>query len=137
MHLKESLIRLINRFRYPVSLPEEIMRDLGLFLPLSLDFEHFLEHLLSPPHPPTKLRKQMPRHRAEAVFESAFKKEKFLSCSLFSYYFNQGWLVFTLYFDANDHLRRIYLQCPAGAPFEGGDLFLDEEPSSMLSTLSG
>lgn len=127
MDLIQGLTRLLSRFRYPVSLPEDIARDLGMHLPNTLNFQEFLKLLASPHHRPAKLRRYMPRFLAESAFESALKKETFRSCSLFSYYFNKGWLVFALYFDEDARLRRIYLQCPACESIEGFDLILDEE----------
>lgn len=127
MQLLESLTRLICRFRYPVSLPEDVAHDLGMHLPNTLNFQEFLYLLSSPYQRPAKLRKYMSRTLAESTFESALKKESFRSCSLFSYYFNKGWLVFALYFDEDGRLRRIYLQCPACEPIDGFDLPLDEE----------
>ena len=52
----------------------------------------------------------MPREEAEAAFQSAQRKERFGRNSLFSYYFQEGWLEFKLYFDEKARLRRIYLQ---------------------------
>ena len=125
----ESLTRLVSRFRYPVSLPEDVSRDLGIHLPNTLNFPDFLKLLASPHHHSSKLCKYLPRHRAEAVFELALKKEKFKSCSHFSYYFNKGWLVFSLCFDEEARLRRVYIQCPACETLEEGfELPLDEEP---------
>lgn len=128
MQLLESITRLLSRFRYPVSLPEDVSRDLGLCLPNTLSFHDFLKLLASPHHRCTRLHKYISRHRAEAAFESALKKETFKSCTLFSYYFNKGWLVFTLYFDEQMRLRRINTQCPACEGIEGFDLPLAEEP---------
>lgn len=127
MHVFESFIRLISRFRYPVSLPEDVAHDLGMYLPNTLNFKEFLQLLASPHQRPAKLRKYMPRCLAEGAFQSALKKETFGSCSLFSYYFNKGWLVFTLYFDESSRLRRIHLQCPACVSIEGFDLPMDED----------
>jgi hypothetical protein len=127
MYLRQSLIRLISRFRYPVSLPEDVAHDLGMQLPNTLPFHAFLQLLASPHQRPANLRKHMSRTMAEAAFASALKKEMFKSSSLFSYYFNKGWLVFALYFDDHSRLRRVYLQCPACEPLEGFDLTLDEE----------
>jgi hypothetical protein len=125
--LIESLTRLLSRFRYPVSLPEDVARDLGMHLPNTLNFHEFLKLLAAPHQRPAKLRKFMSRNLAESTFESALKKETFKSCSLFSYYFNKGWLVFALYFDEDSRLRRVYLQCPNCAPIDGFDLALEEE----------
>ena len=134
MHLVESLMRLISRFRYPVSLPEDIAHDLGLHLPNSLNFQAFLKLLASPHQRPAKLRKYMSRTLAEATFETALKKESFKSCALFSYYFNKGWLVFALYFDEDSRLRRVYLQCPACESIDGFDLSLEEEILAKASS---
>lgn len=136
MQLLESLSRLISRFRYPVSLPEDVARDLGMQLSNSLHFDAFLRILSSPHQRPTKLRRYMPRHQAENAFASALKKESFGRSSLFSYYFNRGWLVFTLYYDEKSRLRRIYLQCPAAESIEGFDLPLEEEVP-LLSAING
>ncbi|MFZ0566117.1 MAG: hypothetical protein WAM28_08040 [Chlamydiales bacterium] len=129
MQLLESIIRLLSRFRYPVSLPEDVARDLGLFLPNTLGFRDFLRLLASPHHRCARLHKYISRHRAEAVFESALQTEKFKSCTLISYYFNKGWLVFTLHFDEQMLLTRISIQCPACERIEGFDLPLDEKPA--------
>ncbi|MCH9625371.1 MAG: hypothetical protein S4CHLAM123_05450 [Chlamydiales bacterium] len=127
MHLLESLTRLLSRFRYPVSLPEDVAHDLGMHLPNTLSFKDFIQLLSSPHHRPVKIRKYMPRELAEAMFKSALRKETFKSSSLFSYYFNKGWLVITLHYDEEARLRRAYLQCPACTSIDGFDLPLDEE----------
>jgi hypothetical protein len=132
--LLESLTRLISRFRYPVSLPEDVARDVGMHLPNSLNFQEFLQLLGAPHQRPAKLRKYMSRTLAESTFESALKKESFKSCTLFSYYFNKGWLVFALYFDEDARLRRVYLQCPSCAPIDGFDLVLEEELMAEASS---
>ena len=134
MQVLESLTRLICRFRYPVSLPEDVAHDLGMHLPNTLNFQEFLQLLSSPYQRPAKLRKLMSRTLAESTFESALKKETFHSCSLFSYYFNKGWLVFALYFDEDARLRRIYLQCPACELIDGFDLPLDEDVLAEASS---
>lgn len=131
MQLLESLTRLISRFRYPVSLPEDVARDLGMNLPNTLSFKEFLQLLSSPHHRPTKLRKYMLRKTAEETFQSALKRETFKSCSLFSYYFNKSWLVLTLYYDEDNRLRRLYLQCPSCESSDGFDIPLEEEFSAV------
>ena len=135
MHVLESLTRLISRFRYPVSLPEDVAHDLGMHLPNTLPFCDFLQLLSSPHHRPTKLRKFMFREQAEEAFTTALKKESFKSCSLFSYYFNKGWLVFCLYFDEEGRLRRLNLQCPACETIEDFDISLEEEFLAHVSSL--
>lgn len=134
MQLRESLMRLMTRFRYPVSLPEDISKDLGISLPSTLSFKVFLGLLAAPSSRATKLRKWMSRSEAEAAFQRALKRETFSSCSLFSYYFNQGWVVIALYFDANARLRRAYFQCPACESMHGFDILLEEE--SLLTQAS-
>jgi hypothetical protein len=135
MQVLESLTRLVCRFRYPVSLPEDVANDLGLHLPNTLNFQEFLQLLSSPSQRPAKLRKFMTRSLAESTFVSALKKETFHSCSLFSYYFNKGWLVFALYFDEGAKLRRIHLQCPACESIDGFDLSLEEDVYAEASSI--
>ncbi len=134
MHFLESITRLICRFRYPVSLPEDVAHDLGMHLPNTLNFQEFIQLLSSPHHRPSRLRKFMPRLQAEHVFELALKKESFRSSSLFSYYFNKSWLVIALYFDEEDRLRRIYLQCPACEQLDGFDIPLDDDIYPVASS---
>lgn len=114
MDLFLRLGRLMNRFRYPVSQPEEVAHDLGVELSNSLSFSEFLDLLSSPSISPTRACKYMPRIAAEKIFEGALRREQFQSISLFSYYFPQGWLVFVLHYDQGARLRRLQLQCPAG-----------------------
>lgn len=127
MHLKQSLTRLVSRFRYPVSLPEDLATDLGLHLVNSLSFQDFITSLASPQARSTTLRRGMGRSQAESVFHSALRREVFPSCSLFSYYFGKGWLVVSLYYDEGGHLRRAHIQCPQRACLDGFDLPLEEE----------
>ena len=102
--------RVILRIRYPVTLPEQIAMDLGIAVPSFLTFSELVSQLTSISCKPKRLRRFMPREMAEAAFESAQRKEKFSHNSLFSYYFQEGWVEFSLYFDEQSRLRRIYLQ---------------------------
>ena len=113
MQLLENFSRLLSRFRYPVSLPEDVAGDLGLVLPNTLPFKEFVRILASPSSSPANLRKWMPRFKAEAFFQSAVRREIFKSNSLFSYKFTQGWVVIALYFNEDALLTRLFLQCPA------------------------
>lgn len=124
MSLKESFSRLICRFRYPVSLPEDVANDIGIPISNSLEFKDFLQLLSSLNCRPTKLRKFMPRCEAEAAFKSALKKENFKSITFFSYYFTKGWVIFALYFDEKGRLRRLNLQYPSALKAGGCDLYL-------------
>lgn len=104
------LIRLLLRWRYPVSLPEDIASDLGIRSSNLLTFSEFTRQLCSLSYRPERLLRFMPRNEAEAAFELAQRKEIFGKSSLFSYYFHEGWLEFNLHFDDNARLRRIYMQ---------------------------
>lgn len=101
---------LFVRFRYPVTLPEEIASDLGLTISNQLSFKEFVIQLTHCSNPPQHLKRFMPREAAEAAFQCAQRKDKFGRNSLFSYYFNEGWLEFNLQFDEKSRLRRVYLQ---------------------------
>jgi hypothetical protein len=97
------------RYRYPCSTPEEVASDLGLNLTNKLSFAEFIAYLTNPEHKPAKILKFMPRERAENLFQKARRKEKFRHNSLFSYYFNEGWMEFILQFDDQSRLRRLYI----------------------------
>lgn len=125
-HLLESVERLLSRFRHPVSLPEDVAKDLGVHLANSLTFEELIFALGRPGAYPKKLKRWMSRREAESAFQGAIRKEIFRSSSLFSYYFNKGWIVMTLYFDEDDLLRRLYVQCPSCESIEGFDIPLPE-----------
>ncbi len=104
------LNRIFIRWRYPVSLPEDIAGALGVPLSNRMSFEEFVGLLTSPTCCPSRLIKYMPRHQAEDAFRNALRKEKFNHLTLFSYYFNEGWMEFVLQFDDQSRLRRIYIQ---------------------------
>lgn len=106
----DHLYRFFLRFRYPVSLPEEVASALGVKISSFLTFDEFVRCLTAPTCRPTRLSKFMPREKAEAAFQSALRKERFKQNSLFSYYFSEGWMEFVLQFDEQSRLRRIYLQ---------------------------
>ena len=103
-------VRLFQRWRYPVSLPEEVAEALGVPASSYLRFDEFINFLSSTGCCPTRLYKFMSRPQAEAVFASALRKERFQLRSMFSYYFNEGWLEFLLLFDEQGALRRLYVQ---------------------------
>lgn len=105
-----SLFRFFLRFRYPVSMPEDIATDLGLNIPRYLTFQEFVTCLKKPDMQPSKLTKFMSREQAEQIFRTAIRKERFSEQSLFSYYFNEGWMEFILQFDEKSRLRRLYIQ---------------------------
>jgi len=98
------------RFRYPVSLPEDVAEALGVKMSNFLTFNKLLEHLTSNHCCPKRLTKYMPREIAEEAFLKAPRKEHFQKNTLFAYHFCEGWLEFSLHFDDESRLRRIYLQ---------------------------
>lgn len=104
------LSRFLLRFRYPVTLPEDVAGALGIDLSNFVTFDELIEKLLSPECCPTNLLRFMPREKAERAFLTAQRRERFSRSTLCSYYFNEGWLEFKLEFDAESQLRRLYLQ---------------------------
>lgn len=114
------------RFRYPVSLPEDVAQALGINASNYLTFEEFVNQLVQPSCRPTKLTKFMPRDEAEAAFQTALRKERFKHNSLYSYYFSEGWMEFVLFFDEHSRLRRIYLQHKKISQEEGVEIFLNK-----------
>lgn len=99
----------VIRYRYPISLPEDIAKDLGLNVSNFMTFKEFIGCLTDPLLRPAKLTKFMPRERAEELFQTALRKEKFRQNSLFSYHFNGGWMEFMLQFDEQSRLKGIYI----------------------------
>lgn len=109
MRLLESLRHMLLRFRYPVSMPEDIATALGIPLPNALSFTDFVIRLCQPSCLPTRLARFMPRELAEKAFCNAIRTERFYEKTLVSYYFPEGWLEFVLQFDKDSRLRRVYL----------------------------
>jgi hypothetical protein len=90
-------------------LPEEVAEAIGIPISNFFSFGEMCAYLMSGAGRPTTLFKMMERKAAELAFERAAKKEIFLHTSLFSYYFNDSWLEFSLEFDEDQLLRRLYL----------------------------
>lgn len=110
MKALDVLSRLLLRFRYPISMPEDVGVALGIQISNYVTFKEFVSFLGCPNCRPTKLTKFMSREDAEKAFLKAPLKEKFQNNTLFSYCFSEGWVEFILQFDDNSRLRRIYLQ---------------------------
>lgn len=110
MKIFRPFIHLFIRFRYPVSMPEDVAADLGLDISNSLSFKEFIHFLTDPSHRPSKLTRFMPREQAEDIFRLALRKERFQQNSLFSYHFKGGWMEFILQFDEQSRLRRLYIR---------------------------
>jgi hypothetical protein len=104
------LAKLLQRFRFPATLPQEITQALGIRMADPLSFDEFFKNLVSKETIPSRLRKMMPRPQAEAPFSSAQRKERFHENTIFSYYFNEGWLIFILRFDEQGRLRGLELR---------------------------
>ncbi|MEX1013312.1 MAG: hypothetical protein WD595_03640 [Waddliaceae bacterium] len=109
MKAVNQIAKFFLRFRYPVSLPEDIGCALGVKFPLIVTFDDFFHQLTSPSCHPTRLKRMMPRKEVEGIFSNAPKIERFQQNTLVSYYFNQGWIELDLKYGPNDELRRIYL----------------------------
>ncbi len=107
MQFFSQLQQMFIRFRYPVSLPEDVAASLGVRIDNNMAFQSFLTKCRD--CQPTSLAKFMPRIEAERAFHCAVRKEKFSTSSLYSFYFNEGWLEFELQFDSNSLLRRVYV----------------------------
>lgn len=112
MNIIREISNFFHRIKYPVSLPEEVLSDLGF--PASskhLIFMDLLRSFTRPNFSPSKLKKFMSRDEAEKIFYHAKRRENFRYNTLFSYYFNQnGWLAFDLVFDDKSRLRRLYVK---------------------------
>lgn len=104
-----GVVRLAVRFRYPVSLPEQVADALGMELSNFLSYQGIVKRLSSPYCRAERLHRYMGREDAEALFKSAVRKERFQRKTLFSYYFRSGWLEFVLEFDDLGRLRRLYM----------------------------
>jgi hypothetical protein len=92
-----------------VTLPEDVAQALGIELSNYITFDKLVTSLTCPSCQPSKLRKFMNRERAEDAFRNAHSKELFKKNSLFSFYFSEGWIEFSLEFDDQSRLRRLYL----------------------------
>lgn len=103
----DILVNFLLRFRFPCTLPSELADSLGVELPRYPTFPQLIDNISH--CTPTKLHKFMPREEAENLFTTAQRKEQFVGNSMFSYYFNEGWIEFVLQFDERSRLRRLYL----------------------------
>lgn len=132
MDLFDSLVKMLIRFRYPLSLPQDIAFALGIDMNNSLRFEALLKQLLSSHTRPTRLAKFMPRDEAEYAFQCALRKERFAQNSLYSFYFNEGWLEFELQFDDLSRLRRVYMHHKQIPAHRGHELVLPIDDLSLM-----
>jgi hypothetical protein len=90
-------------------MPEDLAQALGIELSNYITFDKLVDLLTRPTCQPSKLLKYMSREKAEEAFHNAHSKELFKKNSLFSFYFSEGWIEFSLEFDDQSKLRRLYL----------------------------
>ncbi len=135
MQLFSAIQQMLVRFRYPVSMPNEVAASLGIQVENTIPFSNFLS--LCQTCRPSRLTKFMPRHEAERAFKGALRKERFSSSSLYSFYFNEGWLEFELQFDTNSLLRRIYVHHKLIDDPGVYELSLDIDEQPMLDSADG
>lgn len=128
----DHLCRFFLRFRYPVSLPEDIAQALGLEISNYVTFAQFVNYLTSSSFKPTRLTRFMPREKAEEAFQNAHSKELFKHTSLFSFYFPEGWMEFVLEFDEQSKLRRLYLHHKAIKQERGQEILLNISQNKWL-----
>jgi hypothetical protein len=126
----DACLQMFIRLRYPVSTPEDIANALGIQLNNRLAFAQFLEGCKE--CQPTNLAKYMSRTEAERVFCNALRKDRFTQSSLFSFYFNEGWLEFELQFDPMSRLRRVYLHHQYISDSRGHELDLPINHEALL-----
>lgn len=131
MKFKDHFWRFCARFRYPVSMPEDVSTALGIPLSNFMPPDQLVGKICS--SLPTKLSKFMPRSEAEAAFASAVCKERFSDNTVCTYCFNQGRIVFILKFDEANRLRRIYLQHKQIRSDQGVEIPLQWEPSHTMA----
>ena len=133
MDLFESFLQMFIRFRYPVSLPQDIGQALGIEMDNRISFSNLLTFCCE--SQPSSLSKFMARIDAENVFHNALRKERFKHSSLFSFYFNEGWLEFELLFDHHSRLRRVYLHHKQISDHHGHELALavDKQALSQIA----
>lgn len=124
MRAFDHVQRFLLRFRYPMTLPEEVAQALGVEIPNTVTFEQFFQKLSCPECLPTRLSKFMPRAEAEEAFLHAHCKEHFSNRTLFAFYFSEGCLEFDLQFDAQSRLRRLYMNHPCLKQMRGIEIRL-------------
>lgn len=136
MDIINYVFEMLVRLRYPVSLPQDIACCLGVKMQNTVRFKDLLSQLTDPSLKLDTLTKYMPRNLAERSFHNALRKERFQQSSLYSFYFNEGWLEFELHFDEESRLRRIYIHHRLLPHHLGYELPLTQKPCEMIQTTS-
>lgn len=129
--------RFLIRFRYPITLPEELAKALGIDLPNFITFDELVERLSCPNCRPTTLARFMHRQKAEEFFLHAHCHERFKHSSLFSFYFTEGCLEFVLQYDNHSLLRRMYIQHPRLKQERGIEIRLTPVSDISLVKIAG
>jgi len=106
----DRIARFFARFRYPVTLPEDVAESLGIKVSNFLSYNELIKKISTCESNPLRLARLMPRNEAESAFQHATCIERFGAKTLVSYYFSEGWVGFVLQFDSQMQLRRIYLR---------------------------
>lgn len=109
---------------------------LGIEVSNFMTFEEFVCLLTCPDCRPTRLTKYMPRFSAEEAFTRAQRIEHFKGSSLYSYYFNEGWLVFILHYDEQNRLSRLYVQHKRIHNDRGIEIHLQQNFSYNISAVA-
>ena len=133
MELFKYVFEMLVRLRYPVSMPQDIACALGIQVQNTVRFRGLLTQLTDPSCKPPNLTKYMPRDKAERCFHHASRKERFQQSSLYSFYFNEGWLEFALHFDETSRLRRLYVHHRLIPHPSGYELPLTQSTSEVVS----
>lgn len=113
MLLIEAVSKFLTRLKFPGSMPGDVISDLGLPIPKCVSFAQFSILLKKYQGSSLHLSKYMHRYDAEKLFRHPCKKEVFTSSTLYSYYFLEGWVLCSLYFDQQSELRRVSLYLPS------------------------
>lgn len=132
MKISTRFSRLLMRFRYPVALPVDVAEALGIEESCFLSLDTLLNCIKNGEYSPKNIQKYMLREDAEALFSQASCAEHFPRNTLFAFQFNKQWLEFSLQFDEDSRLRRLYLRHPSLPEENGIEIPLGGIPSVDL-----
>lgn len=127
MKFTKTIKRCFSFLRCDISIPNDIAKTLGMDLSVYPTFNDFINQIASTSFRPLHLKKYMPRNEAEEVFQGAFKKECFHKKTMFSYFFNDGWMEFVLSFDEQSRLRRVFVLHKKIAEEQGVEIHLTQD----------
>lgn len=134
MKFLDSCLRLFCRFKYPISLPEDVATALGVSVSNFVPFDLLIKTVSANSTRPKSLKKYMPRREAEQAFKAALKVERHRDRSIYSYYSNNNWVEFSLVFDQDGRLRHLFMKHNDSAFFEKGiEIPLDTTPFYQIT----